>query len=60
MCPKAPVTSARLLIGAATVVCTLFAGNGVAKEKIVSVSVQVSRAGLDLSQPADAQKFYTA
>ena len=59
MCPKAPVTSARLLIGAATVVCTLFAGNGVAKEKIVSVSVQVSRAGLDLSQPADAQKFYT-
>ena len=55
---KAAVTSARLLVGAAAVVCALFVGNVAAKEEIVSVSVQVSAAGLDLSQPADAQKFY--
>ena len=59
MYAKAPVTSARLLIGAATVVCAMFAGNVPAHEKIVTDSVQVSHAGLDLSQAADAQKFYT-
>lgn len=59
MYAKAAVTSARLLVGAATVVCTLFAGNVAAKDKIVTVSVQVHRQGLDLSQPADAQTFYT-
>ena len=59
MYAKAPITSARSLIGAATVVYTLLAGNVAAHEKIVTDSVQVSPAGLDLSQPADAQKFYT-
>ena len=59
MYAKAAATSARLLVGAAAVVCTLFVGNVAAKEKIVTVSVQVSAAGLDLSQPADAQTFYT-
>jgi UrcA family protein len=59
MYAKAAITSARLLVGVATVVCTLFAGNVAAKDKIVTVSVQVNRQGLDLSQPADAQTFYT-
>lgn len=59
MYAKAAVTSARLLVGAATVVCTLFAGNVAAKEKIVTVSVHVSAQGLDLTQLADAQTFYT-
>ena len=56
---KAAVTSAHLMVGAAAVVCTLFVGSVAAKDKFVTVSVQVSAAGLDLSQPADAQKFYT-
>lgn len=59
MYAKAAVTSARFLLGAAAVVCTLFAGNVTAKDKIVTVSVQVNPQGLDLSQPADAQMFYT-
>jgi len=59
MYAKAAITSARLLVGVATVVCTLFAGNVAAKDKIVTVSVQVNRQGLDLSQPTDAQTFYT-
>lgn len=59
MYAKTAVTSARLLVGAATVVCTLFAGNLAAEDKIVTVSVQVNAQGLDLSQPADAQTFYT-
>jgi len=58
MCAKAAAASARLLGGAAIVVCTLFAGNVTAKDKIVTVSVQVSPQGLDLSQPPDAQMFY--
>jgi UrcA family protein len=59
MYAKAAVTSARLFVGAATVVCTMFAGNVVAKDKIVTVAIHVSAQGLDLSQPADAQTFYT-
>ena len=56
---KSAVTSARFFVGAATVVCTMFAANVVAKDKIVTVAIQVSARGLDLSQPADAQTFYT-
>ena len=60
MYAKAAVTSARLLVGPGhAVVGTLFAGDVAAKDKIVTVSVQVNRQGLDLSQPADAQTFYT-
>jgi len=59
MYAKAGATSTRLLVGAATVVCTLFAGNVTAKDKIVTLSVRVNRQGLDLSQPADAQMFST-
>jgi len=57
MYAKTAVPSARLLVGAAALVCTLFAGNVVAKD--VTVAIQVSTRGLDLSQPADAQTFYT-
>ena len=56
---KAPITSARLLVGAAIVLGTLFAGNVAAGEKIVTVAIHVSAKGLDLSKPADAQTFYT-
>ena len=59
MYAKATLISARLLIGAAAVVCTLFTGNVVAKDKIVTVALHVSAQGLDLSRPADAQTFYT-
>jgi UrcA family protein len=59
MYAKAPVTSAGLLVGAATVVCTLFAGNVAARDKIVTVAIRVSAQGLDLSQPVDAHTFYT-
>jgi UrcA family protein len=60
MYAKVAVTSARLLLGAATtVICTLFAANVSAKDKVVTDSVKVSPQGLDLSQPADAQTFYT-
>src|SRR5690348_15574813 len=56
---KAAVTTGRSLVGVATIVCTLVAGNVAAKDKIVTVSVHVSAQGLDLTQPADAQTFYT-
>ncbi len=59
MYAKATVTRARLLGGATTVACTLFAGDLAAKDKIVTVSVHVSDQGLDLTQPGDAQTFYT-
>jgi len=59
MYAKAAVTSAHLLLGATTVVSTLLASSVTAKDKLVTVSIQVSPQGLDLSQPADAQTFYT-
>jgi UrcA family protein len=58
MSAKVTVASARILLGAA-VVCTLFAANVSAKDEIVTDSMKVSPQGLDLSQPADARKFYT-
>jgi UrcA family protein len=56
---KLPLAGTRFLVGAAAVVSALFAGRVVAEEKIVTISVQVSSKGLDLSQPVDAQRFYT-
>jgi len=55
----AAVTNARLLVGAATVVCALFAGNVAARDHYVTVAIHVSTHGLNLRQPADAQTFYT-
>jgi len=47
------------LLGAATVVCTMFTGNVAAKDHDVTVAIHVSAQGLDLSQPADARTFYS-
>jgi len=59
MYTKAAVTSPRLLVGVAAVLCTLFVASVAAGEKIVTVSRHVSTEGLDLSQPADLRTFYT-
>jgi UrcA family protein len=57
MYPKTAVLSA--VLGAAAIACTLFAGNVAAKDHKVIVVIHVSTQGLDLSQPVDAQTFYT-
>jgi UrcA family protein len=57
MYPKTVVVSAAL--GAAAIACSLFAGNVAAQDHKVIVAIHVSRQGLDLTQPADAQTFYT-
>jgi UrcA family protein len=59
MCAKVAVTTVRLLLGATTAACALFAGSVTAKDKIVTDSVKVSPQGLDLTKPADAQTSYT-
>ena len=59
MFAKAAVTIARSLVGAATVLCPLFAGSVAAKDHNVTVAIHVSTQGLDLRQPADARKLYT-
>src|SRR5438309_3540527 len=59
MYTKTVVASARSLLGAGAIACTLFAGNVVAKDHSVIIAVHVSTQGLDLSQPADAQTLYT-
>jgi len=52
---KTAVMSAWPVLGA-IVACTLFAGNVAAKD--VTVAIQVSTRGLDLNQPAGAQRLY--
>jgi UrcA family protein len=59
MYAKTAITTVRLLLGVTTVVCALFAGSVAAKDKMVTDSIRISPQGLDLSQPADAQIFYT-
>jgi UrcA family protein len=49
----------RSLLGAAAVVCALFAGNVSAKDHNITVAFHVSAEGLDLSRPGDAQTFYS-
>jgi UrcA family protein len=58
MYTKAAAMNARCVLGAAAIACTLFAGNVVAAGREVTVAIHVSTQGLDLSQPAGAQKFY--
>jgi UrcA family protein len=53
---KTIVMSAWSILGAGVVACALFAGGVAAKE--VTVALQVSTQGLDLSQPAGAREFY--
>ena len=57
MFTKTAVMSALPVLGAAVVVCALFAGNVAANE--VTVAIQVNTRGLDLSQPAGAHEVYT-
>jgi len=56
MYTKIAFISAWPVLGAAIVACTLFAGNVAANE--VTVAIQVSTQGLDVSQPSGAQKLY--
>ena len=46
------------LAAAAAAACTILAGPVQANDHEVTVNISVSTAGLDLSQPAGAQKFY--
>ena len=59
MYTKTAVMSARSVLGAAAVACTLLAGNVAASDHGITVAIHVSTQGLDLSQPAGAQQFYT-
>jgi UrcA family protein len=58
MYTQAAVMSSRLVLGAAAVACMLFAGTVAAAGREVTVAIHVSTEGLDISQPAGAQKFY--
>jgi UrcA family protein len=58
MNPKTPSMTARYVLGAAVVACTLYAGNVAAGNHEVTVAIHVSTQGLDLSQLAGTQEFY--
>lgn len=58
MCAKTTTMSAWSLLAGAIAACTLLAGSVVAKDHAVTVSIQVSTQGLDVSQPQGAQKLY--
>jgi UrcA family protein len=45
-------------VAVAAVACALFAGSVAAKDDAVTVSIQVSTQGLDVSQPSGVQKLY--
>jgi UrcA family protein len=57
MYTKRAFVSAFPVFGAAAVACTLFAGSIAAKD--VTVAIQVSTQGLDVSQPAGAHQLYS-
>jgi UrcA family protein len=50
--------SALCVLGAAAVLCTLVAGKVSARDRDVTVAIQVNAQGLDLSQPAGAKQLY--
>ncbi len=56
---KTVVMSVWPVLGAALVACTLYVGAVAAKDPEFTVAYQVSTQGLDLSQPAGAQEFYS-
>jgi UrcA family protein len=58
MYTKTAATSTWSVLCAATLACTLFAGNVAALDREVTVAIHVSTGGLHLSQRAGAQKFY--
>jgi UrcA family protein len=49
----------RPLLGIGAVAFAIFASPLSAKDSEVTIALHVSAAGLDLTEPADAQKFYT-
>jgi UrcA family protein len=59
MYTKAVVMSASPVLGAALVACLFFAGNVAAEDQEFIVAYQVSKQGLDLSQPAGAHELYS-
>ena len=58
MYSKTTTMSAWPVLGAAIAACTLFTGSVGAKDDAVTVSIQVSTQGLDVSQSRGAQKLY--
>jgi len=58
MFTKPVVMSARAVLGAAVVACTLCAGGVAAKDREFTVAYRVTTQGLDLSQPAGAHELY--
>lgn len=58
MYTKTTAMGAWPILGAAITAWTLFAGSVAAKDEAVTVSIQVSTQGLDVSQPRGAQKLY--
>ena len=56
---KTAVISTHSMRRAVAIAGTLFAGSVVAQGHNVTVAIHVSTQGLDLHQPAGAQKFYT-
>lgn len=56
---KTAALTVRCLPAAVTALCILCAGNAAADNREFAVATHVSTHGLDLSQPAGAQKFYT-
>jgi UrcA family protein len=58
MYAKKTAVSPWLLLGVAMAACTLFTASVAAKDHAVTVSIQVSAQGLDVSQPRGAQKLY--
>ena len=58
MYTQIPVVSYRFVLGAVALACTLFGGNVAQAGHDVTVAIHVSTQGLDISQPAGAEKFY--
>ncbi len=58
MYTKSAVKKVWSVLGAAAFACTLFTGNVSAANHEFTVAINVSTKGLDVSQPAGAQKFY--
>ena len=56
---KTAVMSARSVLSAAAVACTLLAGSVAASDHAVTIAIHVSTQGLDLRQPSGAHQFYT-
>jgi len=55
---KTATLSARLVLGAAILTTILAAGTAAAASHDVTVAIHLSTAGVDLTDPAQAQRFY--